>query len=183
MFTATLQAAYKGRLRVRPAAQRVYINALWRARVCEKSSSSCVYTKCDIIIIRYRARPGCVLLVLHTAKRVVTTGAERSRAPVAAARHPSLHAGRHIPTRRTHTRVLTTHQRTLQRGAGARAYSRVVLVYNDVYRCYIMVTCLLKLPISHHTIIPVRRYSYQLSSPRDVHDLANTLNDHNFQIK
>lgn len=133
-------------------AKGLYKRFVARARVWK--SSSCVYTKCDIIIIRYRARPGYVLLVLHTAKRVVTTGAERSRAPVAAARHPSLRAGRHIPTRRTHTRALTTHQRTLQRGAGARAYSHVVLVYNAVYRCYIMVTCLRKLPIGHHTIIP-----------------------------
>lgn len=82
----TRLAAYKGRLRVRPASQRIYINALRRARACV-----CVCTwkivddfvrvyKIRYKIIRYRALPGCVLLVLHTAKRVVTTGALPSAA-------------------------------------------------------------------------------------------------------
>jgi len=103
---AARQAAYKGRLRVRPAAQRVYINALWRARVQNRRRTNAILYNNNNNTI-YRARPGCVLLVLHTAKRVVTTGALPSAAPVAAARRPSLRPERRIPTRRTHTRALT----------------------------------------------------------------------------
>lgn len=73
---ATRRTAYKGRLRARPAAQRIYINALRSARGCV--CGKYVYVKYDIII-QYKydieRAPAAVLLVLHTAKRVVTTGA------------------------------------------------------------------------------------------------------------
>jgi hypothetical protein len=125
VMAAARLAAYKGRLRVRPAAQRVYINALRRARACGKSPTTWyVYTKYDTII-RYRALPGCVLLVLHTAKRVVTTGALPSAGSGdAPARHPSLRRAPHPHPTHPHARARTGSTRA----AGWCAFSRVVLV-------------------------------------------------------
>lgn len=64
--------------------------------------------RCTIIIIiqiRYRARPGCVLLVLHTAKRVVTTGALPSAGSGGPSSFPPPRTA-HPHPRRTQTRAL-----------------------------------------------------------------------------
>lgn len=124
---------------MRPVAQRIYINALWRARVCEKRSSSYVfYTKCDIIIIRYRARPGCVLLVLHTAKRVVTTGA----LPSAGSGGPPSFPPRRTPHphHKTHPHA-RAHDASTNAAAGcrcARVHSCCTRVKYCIGRCYMV---------------------------------------------